>query len=62
VLTVGLTVNLVTGILLFIKNATTWGTAVPFFVKRLLVVISVVLVLPIRQYVVRRDEVHPFRA
>ena len=36
--------------LLFIKNATTWGTAVPFFVKMLLVVASVVLLLPIRKY------------
>ena len=48
---VGLTINLVTGVFLFIKNASTWGTAVPFFVKMLLVVISVVLLLPIRKYV-----------
>jgi hypothetical protein len=48
---VGLIVNLVTGVFLFIKNATTWGTAVPFFVKMLLVVASVVLLLPIRKYV-----------
>ena len=47
----GLVINLVTGVFLFIKNATTWGTAVPFFVKMLLVVVSVVLMLPIRKYV-----------
>ena len=47
---VGLIVNLLTGVLLFIKNATTWGVAVPFFVKMLLVVVSVVLLLPIRKY------------
>jgi hypothetical protein len=46
----GLIVNLVTGVFLFIKNAATWGVAVPFFVKMLLVVISVVLLLPIRKY------------
>src|SRR5688572_32940483 len=47
---VGLTVNLLTGVLLFIKNATTWGGAIPFFVKMLLVVVSVVLLLPVRKY------------
>ena len=47
---VGLILNLLTGVLLFIKNATTWGVAVPFFVKMLLVVASVVLLLPIRKY------------
>ena len=47
----GLIVNLLTGVLLFIKNATTWGTAVPFGVKMLLVVVSVVLLLQIRKYV-----------
>ena len=55
-ITFGLIVNLVTGVLLFIKNATTWGTAVPFGVKMLLVVVSVVLLLPIRKYV-NSDEV-----
>jgi hypothetical protein len=47
---IGLVVNLLTGVLLFIKNATTWGAAVPFFVKMLLVVVSCVLLLPIRKY------------
>ena len=50
-MTFGLIVNLVTGVFLFIKNATTWGTALPFGVKMLLVVISVALLLPIRKYV-----------
>ena len=44
-------VNVVTGVFLFIKNAATWGTAIPFGVKMLLVVLSVVLLLPIRKYV-----------
>ena len=48
---VGLIVNLVTGVLLFIKNATTWGTAMPFLVKMALVVASVATILPIRKYV-----------
>jgi len=47
----GLIINLVTGVFLFIKNATTWGTALPFGVKMLLVVTSVVLLLPLRKYV-----------
>jgi len=47
---IGLVVNLLTGVLLFIKNATTWGGAIPFFVKMLLVVVSVVLLLPVRKY------------
>lgn len=47
----GLIVNVVTGVFLFIKNAATWGTAIPFGVKMLLVVLSVVLLLPIRKYV-----------
>ena len=52
---VGLIVNLVTGVFLFIKNAATWGTAVPFGIKMLLVVVSVVLLLPVRKYVVSSD-------
>ena len=55
VITVGLTLNLITGVFLFIKNAATWGTAVPFGVKMLLVVTSVVLLLPIRKYVNRSE-------
>ena len=50
-ITFGLIINLVTGVFLFIKNAATWGTAAPFGIKMLLVVVSVVLLLPIRKYV-----------
>jgi len=50
---VGLTVNLVTGVLLFIKNATVWGVAVPFLIKMSLVVASVATLIPIRSLVVR---------
>jgi hypothetical protein len=50
---VGLVVNLLTGILLFIKNATVWGVAVPFFVKMALVIASVATLLPIRSLVMR---------
>ena len=52
-LAIGLFVNLVTGVLLFVKNATVWGTALPFLVKMLLVVASVVTVLPLRSLVMR---------
>jgi hypothetical protein len=55
VLTIGLTVNIVTGVMLFIKNATTWGTAVPFLVKMLLVIVSVALLVPIRSHVYRSN-------
>ena len=51
--TVGLLVNLVTGVMLFFKNATTWGTAVPFFIKMALVIASVATLLPIRSHVLR---------
>ena len=47
----GLIVNLFTGVLLFMKNATTWGTALPFLVKMLFVVASAATILPIRKYV-----------
>jgi hypothetical protein len=55
VLAFGLVVNLVTGVMLFIKNATVWGTEVPFLIKMSLVVASVATVMPIRKYVVRTD-------
>lgn len=55
VLWVGLAVNIVTGILLFIKDPTTWGTAIPFFVKMLLVIASVLTLLPARSLVLRGD-------
>ena len=53
---VGLTVNLLTGVLLFIKNATTWGGALPFFVKMALVVASVATLLPIRSLVLQAGD------
>jgi hypothetical protein len=51
--TAGLVVNLVTGVMLFFKNATTWGTAVPFFIKMALVIASCATLLPIRSHVLR---------
>jgi len=48
---IGLVVNLITGVLLFMKNATTWGTALPFLMKMLFVVASAATILPIRKYV-----------
>ncbi len=51
VLWVGLVINIVTGILLFIKDPTKWGTALPFFVKMLLVIASVVTLMPARSLV-----------
>jgi len=48
---ISLVVNLITGVLLFMKNATTWGTALPFLMKMLFVVISAATILPIRKYV-----------
>ena len=50
----GLILNLVTGVLLFVKNATTWGTALPFLVKMGLVIASVAMLVPIRKYVFKR--------
>ena len=48
---IGLVVNLITGVLLFMKNATTWGTALPFLAKMAFVVASAATILPIRTYV-----------
>jgi hypothetical protein len=48
---IGLVVNLITGVLLFMKNATGWGTAFPFLVKMIFVVASAATILPIRKYV-----------
>ena len=48
---IGLFVNLITGVLLFMKNATTWGTALPFLAKMAFVVASAATILPIRTYV-----------
>ena len=52
-LAVGLFVNIVTGILLFIKNPITWGVAIPFFVKMGLVIASVATLVPMRSLVRR---------
>jgi hypothetical protein len=54
-LAVGLFVNLVTGVLLFIKDPTTWGTALPFLVKMLLVVASVATLVPVRSLILQSD-------
>jgi hypothetical protein len=54
-LAVGLGVNLVTGVLLFIKDPVTWGTSLPFLVKMVLVVASVATLVPVRSLVQRGD-------
>jgi hypothetical protein len=51
VVAIGLTVTLITGVLLFIKNPITWASSVPFLIKMTLVVASVATVVPIRRYV-----------
>jgi len=55
VLEIGLVVNIATGIMLFIKNATKWGTAMPFLVKMVLIIASVATLAPSRSYVLRND-------
>jgi hypothetical protein len=55
VISVGLLVNIVTGALLFIKNATKWGTAIPFFVKMVFIVASVATLMPLRSHLNRPD-------
>ena len=52
---VGLIVNLSTGVLLFAQRATSLGTAIPFLVKMGLVVASVATLVPIRSHVFRGD-------
>jgi hypothetical protein len=52
---IGLLVNVVTGIMLFMKKATTWGTAIPFFVKMSLVIASVATLALLRSQVLRND-------
>ena len=44
-----------TGILLFVKNATTWGTSIPFLIKMGLVIASAATLLPLRSLVLRSD-------
>jgi cytochrome b subunit of formate dehydrogenase len=50
-LAVGLFINIVTGILLFIKDPIHWGTAIPFLIKMGLVIASVATVAPMRSLV-----------
>ena len=52
-LAAGLFVNILTGILLFIKNPTTWATAIPFLIKMGLVIASVATLVPMRSLVLR---------
>ena len=51
----GLLVNVVTGVMLFIKSATKWGTALPFLVKMVLIIASVATLAPFRSHVLRND-------
>jgi hypothetical protein len=55
VLAIGLFVNVVTGAMLFMKRATVWGTAIPFFVKMSFVIASVATLLPLRSHVLSND-------
>jgi len=55
VISIGLLVNICTGVLLFIKNATKWGTALPFLVKMVLIIASVATLAPSRSHVLRND-------
>jgi hypothetical protein len=55
VVAIGLTINVCTGVLLFAKNATSWGTATPFLIKMLLVIASVATLVPIRTFVLKGD-------
>ena len=53
--TVGLIVNIVTGVLLFAQRATSLGTAIPFLIKMGLVIASVATLVPLRSLVFRSD-------
>ena len=53
--TVGLIVNLSTGVLLFAQRATSLGTAIPFLIKMGLVVARVATLVPIREHVFQSD-------
>ena len=55
VVSMGLVVNVVTGVMRFIKSATKWGTAIPFLVKMSLVIAGVATLLPMRSHVLRDD-------
>ena len=53
--TVGLIVNLSTGVLLFAQRATSLGTAIPFLIKMGLVIASVATLVPMRSYVLQSN-------
>jgi hypothetical protein len=53
VVSIGLLVNVVTGVMLFIKNATVLGTALPFLIKMALVIVSAATLVPMRSLVLR---------
>jgi hypothetical protein len=50
---ISLLVNVVTGVLLFAGRATLWGTAFPFLIKMILVIIAASTLLPLRSYVLQ---------
>ena len=52
---VGLIVNVVTGVLLFVGRATTWGASIPFLIKMGLVIASAATLMPLRSYVLDSD-------
>ena len=53
--TVGLIVNLATGVLLFAQRATTLGTAIPFLIKMGLVIASIATLVPLHSLVFSAD-------
>ena len=59
VIAIGLVVNVVTGAMLFTKNATTWGTSVPFLIKMGLVAAGVATLVPIRSLVLGTRDIEP---
>ena len=52
----GLGVNIITGVLLFIKDPVHWGTAIPFLIKMGLVIASVATVMPMRSLVLGAEQ------
>jgi hypothetical protein len=48
-------VNVVTGVMLFMKSATKWGTAIPFLVKMVFIIASVATLVPLRSHLLRND-------
>ena len=55
VVSIGLVVNVVTGVMLFMKNATKLGTAMPFLIKMSLVIAGVATLVPLRSHMLRKD-------